>query len=182
MCLHIVVGGQRGHCSAATPDAERTRPPIRGSARLAEVPFPARGGGRITPRSVKDSVTESRYNVLSLAANAHTMYSGCTHGSIGGHDKDGGITEVVPDVGLYWRSVVRRSDGEVHERNDTARHGPRLERHYPHRNAALTARPASSPRNPDAPRFRSGRSRRRWLLPADLQCFPHSRHRCPLVR
>lgn len=47
-------GGRRGYRSAVTRDADRTGPPIRGSARLAEVPFPVWGGSRIAPPSVRN--------------------------------------------------------------------------------------------------------------------------------
>ena len=67
---------RRGHCPIATPCAECTRPPVRGSAQLAGVPLPAWGGSRTALPSVR-----SRSPKADTTPPAYTpMYSRCAHG------------------------------------------------------------------------------------------------------
>lgn len=54
---------------------KRTRPPVRGSAQLAEVPLPVWGGSRTTLPSVRNRSPKADTAPLAYSS----MYSQCTH-------------------------------------------------------------------------------------------------------
>ena len=69
---------QRGQAPSVTPRVERTRPPVRGSARLAGVPLPLWGGSRTTLPSARNRSPNADTTPPAYAS----MHSRCTHDAL----------------------------------------------------------------------------------------------------